>query len=84
MVRNFITTLAASGTLEADTEFQYRRTLVREESLRQFDLLSTDIESKETLNMDYIIRGLSQYFPPVNLLPKQKRTMRRGIQKRAV
>ena len=31
--------------------------------MRQFDLLSTDVESTETLDMGYIIRFLAQYFP---------------------
>ena len=80
-VRNFNMTLAASGTLEGDTKFQCLCTLVRRKALRQFYSLSPDVESTETLNVDYIIRGLAQYFPPVNSISKQKRTMRRGIQK---
>ena len=59
-VRNFDTTLAASETLEVDANFQYLLTIFRGESLRQFDLLSADVESTETLNVDYIIRFLSQ------------------------
>ena len=35
----------------------------------------------ETLNLDYIIRGLDPYFLPVNYLSKQKRAMRRGMNK---
>ena len=61
-------TLLASGTLEAGAKYQYLRTLVCGEALRQFDLLSAEIEITETLNIDSIIRCLSQYFPPVNLL----------------
>ena len=78
-VRNFNTTLAASETLEAGAKFQHLRTLVRREALRQFDLLCADLERTENLNVDYIIRGLAQYFPSVNSLPKQKRAMRRGM-----
>ena len=59
-VRNFDTTLAASETLEVDANFQYLLTLGRRDALRQFDLLSADVESTETLNVDYIIRFLSQ------------------------
>ena len=59
-VRNFDTTLAASGTLEVDANFQYLLTLVRREALRRFYSLSSGVESIETLNVDYIIRGLSQ------------------------
>ena len=70
LVRNFNMTLAASGTLEAGANFQYLRILVRREALRQFDLLSDDVENTETLYVDYIIRGLSHYPPPTNSLSK--------------
>ena len=83
-VRNFNTNLATSGTLEAGTKYQYLQTLVRGEALGQFDSFSDDVEGTETLNVDYIIRGSAQYFPHVNSLSKQKRTMRRGMKKRAV
>ena len=43
-VRNFNMNLAESGMLEVDTEFQYLCTLVRGEALRQFELLSSDVE----------------------------------------
>ena len=78
-VRNFNMTLAASGALEADAEFQYLRTLVRGGALRQFESLSDNVESTKILDVDYIIRGLAQYFPPVNFLSKQKRAMCCGI-----
>ena len=47
--------------------------------LRQFESLSADVEITQTLNIDEIIKGLAQYFPPVNLLSKQKRAMHRGM-----
>ena len=80
-VRNSNMTLAASERMEAGAKYKYLRTLVRGEALRQFDSLSAVVESTETLNVDYIIMGLSQYFPPVNSLSKQKRAMRRGMKK---
>ena len=40
-MKNFRITLAATGTLETDKD-QYLCTLVHEEALRQFDLLSAD------------------------------------------
>ena len=49
--------------------------------MREFDLLSTDVESIENLNVDYIIRFLAQYFHPMNSLLKQKHTMRRRMKK---
>ena len=72
---------AASGTLEADTEFQYNCTLVRGEAFRQFESLSVDVYIIKTLNVDYIIRGLAQYFFPVNFLSEQKCAMLCGIKK---
>ena len=63
--------LSALGTLEAGAKYQYLRTLVCGEALRQFDLFSDDIEGTETLNVDYIIKGLAHYFPSINLLLKK-------------
>ena len=78
-VRNFNMTLTESGTLEVGAKYQYLRTLVHGEALRQFDLFSAEVEGTETLNADYITRVLAQYFLPVNSLSKQKRAMRRGM-----
>ena len=49
--------------------------------MRQFDSLSTDVEGTETLHVDYIIRGLAQYYPPVNFLEKQKQAILCGMKK---
>ena len=59
-MRNFNMTLAASGTLEAGAKYQYICTIVRGEALCHFDLLSADVESTQTLNVDEIIKGLAQ------------------------
>ena len=80
-IRNFNMTLAASGTLEEGVMYQYLSTLFRREALHQFELLSADVKGTETLNADYIIRGLAQYFPLVNSLSKKKRTMHNGMKK---
>ena len=77
-VRNLNMTLAASGTLEVGTKYQYLQTLVHGEALCQFKLLSAEVEITQTLNIEDIIKGLSQYFPPVYLLTK-KRAMHRGM-----
>ena len=77
----FNMTLAASGTLEAGAKSQYLRTLVLGEALCQLYLLYADVAGIETPNYDYIIRGLAQYYRPVNSLSKQKRAMRRGMKK---
>ena len=70
-VRNFNITLVASETLETGAKVQYLRTLVVREALRQFESLSADAESTQTLDADEIIKGLLQY-PPVNLLLKKR------------
>ena len=80
-VCNLNMTLTASRTLEAGAKYQYLRNLVRGEALRQFDLLSANVESTETLKVYNIVKALSQYFPPVNSLSKQKHVMRRGMKK---
>ena len=54
-VCNFNMILAASGTLEAGTKYQYLCTLVCEEAASQFDSLSADVEGTENLNVYYII-----------------------------
>ena len=80
-VRNFNITLSASGALEVGTKGQYLCTLVHGEALLHFDSFSADVESTQTLNVDDIIKGLVQYFPPVNSLSEQKRSMRHGVKK---
>ena len=52
-------TLAASGMLDTGAKNQYLCTLVLGEALRQFDSLSAEIESTQTLNVEDIIRGLA-------------------------
>ena len=44
-VRNFNMTLAASGTLEVGTKYQYLHTPVRGKVFCQFDSLFDDVES---------------------------------------
>ena len=47
--------------------------------MRQFDLFFTDVANTKPLNVDYYIKYLELYPPPVNFLSKQKRAMRRGM-----
>ena len=51
-IHNFNMNITATGMLKMDAKIQYLRMLVREEALRQVDLLSGDVEIIETLNMD--------------------------------
>ena len=67
-IRNFDTTPAATGAPEMDAKIRYLRTLVRGEALPQFELLSTNVENTENLNVDYYIKGLALNFYPVNSL----------------
>ena len=82
-IRNFNTTLAVTRTVDIDVKIHYLCTLPHGEAFSQFDLLSTDMENTETLNVDYYIKGLALYFPPLNFLSKQRRAMRRGMKKNA-
>ena len=56
-------TLVATGTLEMDDNIQYLCKIVYGELLRQFGLLSADVEHIEYLDMNYYIKGLALYFP---------------------
>ena len=47
---NFNMTLSEKVTLEMDANIKYLHTLVCGEALRQFDLLSYDVENTETVN----------------------------------
>ena len=74
-------TLAATEALYMDVKIHYLRMLVYGEALPQFELLSADLKNTETLNVDYYIKGLALYLPPMNSFSKQKRVIRRGIKK---
>ena len=76
---NYNITLMVTGTLDMDMKIQYLCTLVCGEALCQFDLFSADVENIETLNVEYYIKVLALYPPPVNFLTKQKRAIRREI-----
>ena len=59
LVHNFKTTLAASGTPKTGVNIQYLHSLVLIEALYQFYLLAADVESTETLNLEYMLKGLA-------------------------
>ena len=54
-VRNFNITLEASGILQTDTKAQQIYKLVCGEALRQFDLMSADMESANPLTVEAIL-----------------------------
>ena len=64
-MRNFNTTLAASRIPDMGARVQCLCTLLHGYVLRQFDLLSVDVESTEPLTVEYIIKGLELYPPPL-------------------
>ena len=67
LVQNFQMNRASTGMLETEAKIQYLCTLVHGDALRQFDLLSADVKNTETpLDVNYIIKGLVWYSPPVN------------------
>ena len=73
-------TLPASVTLTMDAKLQYLSTLLREEVLHQFDLMSADMEGTNPLTVEKHLR-LTSYFFPVNCLSKKKRAMRLRMSK---
>ena len=58
-----------------DAKAQYIHTIVRGEALHQFDTLSAEVESTNTLTLEAIILVSGTYFPPVNYLSKKKRAI---------
>ena len=71
-------TLAVTGILDIDTMIQYIHTQVRCESLCKYESFPAKMDSTETLNMKYIIKGLALYFPTINPL-EQNYTMLCGM-----
>ena len=72
LVHNFNMTLTASGMLETADKAKYFCTLFYVEALRQFDLMSSDMESKNPLKAEDISLGLGTYFLPVNSISNKK------------
>ena len=69
-------TLSVTETIETEAKVQYLCTLVPGEALRHFDLLPADVENTDPpLDVDYLLKCLAWYFPPVNSLSKQKRAI---------
>ena len=73
--------LATSGNLTTGAKVIYLHTLVRGESLFQFDSLPADTGGANPLNVETVILGLGSHFFPVNSLPKQKHAISCGMRK---
>ena len=81
-VQNFKIMLSSSGTLAANANMQYLSILLCGEVLFQFDNLFAQVVIMTIAHLNRVILNLCTYFPPVNLLSKQKRMMRRGMRKK--
>ena len=66
--------------LVANAKIQYFFALLCGEKLNKFDMLSSEVGSTISENLDKIILGLGMYFSPVIALQK-KRAIRRRIKK---
>ena len=62
LLQNFQITLKASGTLDSGVNIQYLCILVRGEALHQLYMLSVEVGSTTTANLNLIILGLGTYF----------------------
>ena len=83
-VQNFQMTLATTETLEAEVKVHYLCTLIHGEALRQFDLMSADVENTDiSLTVDDLLKGLAWYFFPVYSLSKQKSAIRHCMKNNA-
>ena len=63
-VCNFNMTRKMLGTLQAGANIQYCCMLVHGEVLRQFYMLSVDVENSTPLTWEDISLGLGTYIPP--------------------
>ena len=67
-IRNFKTTLKASGTLTTGADIQYICILLCGKALRQIDTFSAEVLSTTSEHLKSSILGLGMYFFPVNVL----------------
>ena len=66
-IQNFKMTFVATETLDTTAKVQCLCIIVCGKALRQFDLLSADVENMDTfLIMNDLLKGLVCYFPPLN------------------
>ena len=63
--------------LTANTKIQYLHTLLCGEAIRHFGTLCDQVGSTPIAHLNRFILGIGTYFPPVNELSKQKRSMHR-------
>ena len=80
-IKNFNTTLEASGTLAPGANIQHLHTMVLGEALCQLDTLSSEVGSNTQENLTSIILCVGYVLFPVNALPIQHNTIFRGRRK---
>ena len=71
-LRNLQMALEAPEILAASVKIQYLRALLCGKALRQLEKLSVEVGSTTISHLNRIILGLDTYFPPANVIPKQK------------
>ena len=80
-MKDFNTATDGTGTTSTNRKIQFLLTMLRGEALREFDALKSKFGSTTNVHIKLIKEGLLGYSPPINALNKQKRAMRRAIQK---
>ena len=74
-ILNFKMTLNALGRLAATPKLQYLRKILHEEALHQFDTLCAQLGRMTIAHSNRALLGLGTYFPHMNALSKENRTM---------
>ena len=81
MMKDFKTGIDGTGTTSAPGKNQFLRIMLRGESLREFDVIASQIGSTANGHLKQIKEILLSYFLSLNALNKQKRAMRRAMRK---
>ena len=79
LIKNFKIAVDGTGTTTAAGKIHYLLTLLRRESLREFDKLSSQNAGTNVAHLKFIQEGLLSYFFLINAVSKQKRAMRRTM-----
>ena len=80
-MKYFKTATDGTETTSTTRKIQFLLTMLCGEALREFDVLKSKFGSTTNVHIKLIKEGLLGYPPPINALNKQKRAMRRAIQK---
>ena len=72
MMKDFKTGIDGTGTISALGNIQFLRTMLRGESLREFDVIADQVGSTTNAHLKQIKEGLLRYFFSLNALNKAK------------